>query len=384
LLVTNDFPPRPGGIQQFLIGMCGELDPDRVVVYAPKWKGAEEFDAAQPFEVVRHPGSLMIPEPSVRKRARELLKAHDCDSVWFGAAAPLGLLGPSLRNAGAERIVATTHGHETGWAMIPGARQLLGRVGAGTDCVTYLGEYTRRRLAPALGKAAAARMAPLAPGVDVDIFRAGAGGAEIRARHGIPADAPVVVCVSRLVPRKGQDVLVEAMPAIRERVPDARLLIVGGGPHRSAIEAAVARLDLGDVVTLTGSVPWTELPMHYDAGNVFAMPARTRHRGLDVEGLGIVYLEASATGLPVVAGDSGGAPDAVVEGETGYVVDGRSREAVADKVATLLADPELATRMGAAGRAWVEQHWQWSHLATRLKALLDPEVPLPLEGGPGL
>ncbi|GFJ92511.1 hypothetical protein Prum_061530 [Phytohabitans rumicis] len=192
-------------------------------------------------------------------------------------------------------------------------------------------------------------------------------GSEIRARHGL-ADRPVVVCVSRLVPRKGQDALIRAMPAVRRRVPDAALLIVGGGPHRSTLERLAGPVD---GVVFTGSVPAAELPAHYAAGDVFAMPCRTRNRGLDVEGLGIVYLEASATGLPVVAGDSGGAPDAVREGETGYVVSGRDVEQIADRVATLLSDRELASRMGAAGRAWVEREWRWDTQADRMAALLS-------------
>jgi phosphatidylinositol alpha-1,6-mannosyltransferase len=205
--------------------------------------------------------------------------------------------------------------------------------------------------------------------VDTAVFRPGAGGEAIRTRLGL-AGRPVVLCVSRLVPRKGQDILIEAMPAIRERVPDAALLVVGGGPDRVRLRRMVEIADLAKHVVFTGSVPWDELPAHYAAGDVYAMPCRTRRRGLDVEGLGIVYLEASATGLPVVAGDSGGAPDAVREGETGYVVNGREVAAVADRVATLLADRELASRMGAAGRAWVEAEWRWDIQAARMAALL--------------
>ncbi|GFJ85724.1 hypothetical protein Phou_099040 [Phytohabitans houttuyneae] len=173
--------------------------------------------------------------------------------------------------------------------------------------------------------------------------------------------------MSRLVPRKGQDALIRALPSIRRRVPDAALLVVGGGPHRSTLEKLAAGLP--DVI-FTGSVPAEELPAHYAAGDVFAMPCRTRNRGLDVEGLGIVYLEASATGLPVVAGDSGGAPDAVREGETGYVVGGRDLDAIADRVASLLSDRDLARRMGTAGRAWVEREWRWELQAARMAELL--------------
>jgi phosphatidylinositol alpha-1,6-mannosyltransferase len=119
-------------------------------------------------------------------------------------------------------------------------------------------------------------------------------------------------------------------------------------------------------------VPWGALPAHFDAGDVFAMPCRTRRGGLDVEGLGIVFLEAAATGLPVVAGNSGGAPDAVLEGETGYVVDGRSVAVVAGRVAELLLDPHRAEVMGKQGREWVGRSWRWSHVSDRFAALLRP------------
>jgi phosphatidyl-myo-inositol dimannoside synthase len=182
----------------------------------------------------------------------------------------------------------------------------------------------------------------------------------------------VVVCVSRLVPRKGQDALVRALPAIRRRVPDAALLLVGGGPYRSTVEKLAARYGVREHVVFTGSVRWPELPAYYAAGDVFAMPCRTRRGGLDVEGLGIVYLEASAIGLPVVGGNSGGAPDAVRDGETGYVVSGRDVPAVADRVACLLEDRTLATRLGMAGREWVENQWRWDSQAQRLSTLLRP------------
>ncbi|AZQ71218.1 glycosyltransferase family 4 protein [Streptomyces abikoensis] len=376
LIVTNDFPPRPGGIQAFLHNMALRLDPASIVVYASTWKRSEEgreatarFDAEQPFPVVRDRTTMLLPTPRVTRRAAELLREHGCTSVWFGAAAPLGLMAPALRRAGARRLVATTHGHEAAWAQLPGSRQLLRRIGEGVDTITYLGEYTRSRIASALTDEAAARMAQLPPGVDEKTFHPASGGAETRARLGL-ADRPVVVCVSRLVPRKGQDTLIEAMPRILAAVPDAVLLIVGGGPYSDDLRALAAKTGVAHAVRFTGPVPWEELPAHYGAGDVFAMPCRTRRGGLDVEGLGIVYLEASATGLPVVGGDSGGAPDAVLEGETGYVVRGGSAEEAADRIVTLLNDPELRRRMGERGRAWVEERWRWDLLAERLKELL--------------
>ena len=312
---------------------------------------------------------MLLPTPGVTRRAVGLLREHGCTSVWFGAAAPLGLMAPALRSAGAERLVATTHGHEAGWAQLPAARQLLRRIGDSTDTITYLGEYTRSRIAGALSPQAAARMAHLPPGVDEKTFHPGSGGDEIRARLGL-TDRPVVVCVSRLVRRKGQDTLIQAMPRILAAEPDAVLLIVGGGPYEKDLRRLAHDTGVAGSVRFTGPVPWAELPAHSGAGDVFAMPCRTRRGGLDVEGLGIVYLEASATGLPVVAGDSGGAPDAVLDGETGWVVRGGSEEETADRIITLLGDPELRRRMGERGRQWIEEKWRWDLLAERLRELL--------------
>jgi phosphatidylinositol alpha-1,6-mannosyltransferase len=192
----------------------------------------------------------------------------------------------------------------------------------------------------------------------------------VRARYGLDG-RPVIVCVSRLVPRKGQDTLLHAMPQVLQQVPDAALLFVGSGPYRDELDKLTHEQGLTDSVVFTGGVPHQDLPAHYAAGDVFAMPCRTRRRGLDVEGLGIVFLEASATGLPVVVGDSGGAPDAVRDGETGFLVDGRDVAAVADRLVQLLADADLRARMGKAGRAWVEREWQWDMLAAKLHGLLS-------------
>jgi phosphatidylinositol alpha-1,6-mannosyltransferase len=367
LVVTNDFPPRQGGIQSFVYELVRRQPAGTVVVYASDHAGSAAFDAAQSFPVLRHPTGLLVPTPAVRRRAVEAVREFGATAVWFGAAAPLGLLAPALRAAGAERIVATTHGHEAGWATLPGARQLLRRIGAGCDVVTYLGEYVRSRLEPALGPGV--ELARLTPGVDVGQFGPRVDGSAIRARYGL-AGRPVIVCVSRLVPRKGQDVLIRALPLIRRQVPDAALLLVGGGRDEDRLREIAAAHAVAEHVVFTGGVPHGELPSHYAAGDVFAMPCRTRRAGLDVEGLGIVYLEAAACGLPVVGGASGGAPDALRDNETGFLVDGRDVGAVADRLIALLTDDALRKRMGAAGRAWVERDWRWDAQTERLRELL--------------
>jgi len=368
LLVTNDFPPRPGGIQSFVYNLALHQPPDSLVVYASTWRGAAEFDAAQPFEVVREDTGVLLPTPRVARRAVALARDRGCEAVWFGAAAPLGLLAdPLRRRAGIRRAVALTHGHEVGWAALPGARTLLRRIARGQDVLTYLGEYTRVRLARAV--AGLTELRQLVPGVDVDVFHPDVDGGEVRARYGL-GDRPVIVCVSRLVPRKGQDMLIRALPRLRPRVPGVALLLVGGGPDRDRLRRLARSCGVAEDVVFTGSVPAAELPVYYAAGDVYAMPCRTRRGGLDVEGLGIVYLEASATGLPVIAGNSGGAPDAVRDGETGYVVDGRDLTALVDRLTELLTDRELAAKLGVAGREWVQRCWRWETQAARLAELL--------------
>lgn len=367
LIVTNDFPPRQGGIQSFVFELARRLPADEVAVYTSAYAGSDEFDAGLDFPVHRHPTGLLVPTPGARARVIDTLRQHGATSVWFGAAAPLGLLAPALRGAGARRLVATTHGHEVGWAMLPVARQALRRIGNSVDVITYLGEYTRRRLAPAFGPSAA--MTQLTPGVDTSIFTPDIDGTTIRQRYGL-GERPVVVCVSRLVPRKGQDVLISALPAIREQIGDAALLLVGKGPYEKDLRELAARHRVTEHVMITGGVSHAELAQHYAAGDLFAMPCRTRRLGMDVEGLGIVFLEASATGLPVLAGDSGGAPDAVLDGRTGRVVDGSDPSAVAAAAVGMLADRELAGRYGAAGRQWVQESWQWDGIAGRLAELL--------------
>ena len=371
LLVTNDFPPRRGGIQSYLeqfvrrLAAAGDHD---LTVYAPQWKGAEDYDRAAPFRIVRHPGTLMLPEPGVDRRMRGLIRDGGIETVWFGAAAPLALLAARARSAGAQRVLASTHGHEVGWSMLPGARSALRRIGDNTDVITYVSRYTRGRFASAFGPRAGLEYLP--SGVDTERFRPDpAGRAELRDRYRL-GERPTVVCVSRLVPRKGQDMLIAAWPQIRRQVSEAALVIVGSGPYEQHLHRLAEETGVAAQVVFTGAVPTAELPAHFAMADVFAMPCRTRGAGLDVEGLGIVFLEASAAGIPVVAGRSGGAPETVLDGETGQVVDGRDVDELAEVISGLLADPDRAHRMGQAGRQWVGREWNWDTLTARLSGLV--------------
>lgn len=364
LFVTNDFPTRRGGIESFILALCERMPQDEVVVYTASMPGDREYDARLPFPVYRDPSSTLLPTPAVARRVVEVMRRHDCNRVVFGASAPLGLLAPALRRAGARRIVALTHGHEVWWARIPVARHLLRRIGDSVDVMTYVSEWCRDRIAPALSPEAAARMQRLSPGVDTDRFYPGCGGAEVRERLGIPQDAPVVVCTARMIKRKGQDTLVKAWPTVLAELPSARLLLVGDGPNRTAVERLAARLGVSDSVIFTGSVPWDEVPAYTDAGDVFAMPCRTRLLGLEPEAFGIVFLEAQACGLPVLIGDSGGAAEALVSFAPGGDVVPPRRGDVAAALRRL-----LRTGQGGYGETKQLQQYSWDASRDAIRAL---------------
>jgi phosphatidyl-myo-inositol dimannoside synthase len=367
LLVTNDFPPRAGGIQQYCHNLVSRLPADRVVVYAPDWPGAAAFDAAQPFRVVRHPGRTMLPVRDVLRRTVALAGEVRPDVVAFGAAFPLGLLAGRLTRATGVPCVGFTHGVEVAVGRVPLLDRLLVRVAAHLALLTAVSHWSATRVTRAVRGRCPVALLPA--GVDADAYHPAVDGRQVRERHGLGA-SPVCICVSRLVPRKGQDRLIQGWPRVLERVPEARLLLVGGGPSERRLRRLAAASPAADRIHLTGEVAWEELPAHYAAGDVFAMPCRTRWLGLDLEALGVVFLEAAAAGLPVVAGRSGGTPETVVEGETGTVVDGRRPGPAADAVAGLLADPARAKAMGAAGRRRVETEWAWPAVVARLEELL--------------
>jgi phosphatidylinositol alpha-1,6-mannosyltransferase len=375
LVVTNDFPTRRGGIESFVFALCEQLDPDEVVVYTAAMPGAAEFDGQLAFEVVRDRSRMLLPSLRVARTAQRVLRTRGCDRVLFGASAPLGLLAPRLRSAGARHCVALTHGHETWWAAVPGARSTMRRIGDGCDTLTYVSRWCGDRIARALSPDAQSRMRRLAPGVDNQRFAPGCGGDEIRDRLGIDRDDQVVVCAARMVARKGQDTLLRAWPLVLELVPGAVLLLVGDGSYRRNVMRLSARQGVRDNVVFAGSVPWVDMPAYLDAGDVFAMPSRTRLGGLEPEALGIVFLEAAACGLPVVVGDSGGSCEALRHEQTGLLVDPRDPAAVANALVRLLLDRELAAQMGSAGRDWVCSEWTWPGSGARLKALLAGQDP---------
>lgn len=379
LVVTNDFPPTLGGIQTYVRDYLATLTVEdaHVVVFASTQDAvaARQHDATVGYEVVRWPRKVMLPTPATARRMQELIREHAIDTVWFGAAAPLALMATKAREAGARRIIASTHGHEVGWSMFPGSRHVLTSIGRQVDCLTYVSHYARNRMSTAFGSTVA--WEPMPGGVDTTTFHPDPQmRAMLRKRYGLE-DRKVIVAVSRVVARKGQDTLVEVMPEVLRRVPDAHLLIVGPGDYAEKLKRRVKALGIGAAVTLTGPVDFAELPGHYCAGDVFALPVRTQGGGLSVEGLGIVFLEAQACGVPTVAGMGGGAPETVIDGETGEVVDGRDRRAVADTLCSLLLDANRSASLAEAGRERVNAAWTWQRLRQQLLAVLAGDGRMP-------
>lgn len=371
LVVTNDYPPRRGGIESFVFSLCAGLPSHDLVVYTARMAGSKSVDSSVGYPVLRGSSRILLPTRSLARAVKEAAVQHGCDRVVFGAAAPLGLLTGSLRRAGVRRAIAISHGHEVWWATVPGARTLLRRIGSEVDVLTYVSDFCRGEIARALRPADARAMARLSPGVETDTFRPGLDGGGVRRRVGIAADQQVVLAASRLVARKGHDTLLEAWPQVLARHPGAALLIVGDGPRRRRLQRHAARPDMAGSVRFLLDASHQDMPLVYAAADVFAVPCRTRLGGLEPEALGIVFLEAAACGLPIVVGASGGAPETLVDGETGYLVDPSSADDVADRICALLADPARATAMGASGRAWVQQHYSADAAATTLRALLS-------------
>lgn len=365
LLVTNDYPPRVGGIQRMLEALVGELPADRLAVLCPRAEGAEAFDAAASYRVFRQPERFLWPTRGVARRVEEAVAEFGAEVVAFGAVYPLALLGPRLARLGIP-YVTLAHGFEYWLSLAPGSHALMRRATHRASHVAVCSAFVARVVRTAVPDPVPVSV--LYPGADVETFHPDLPFEDLKERHGV-AGRPLVVCVSRLVPRKGQDVLIRAMPGIVRRVPDAALLIVGDGPYRGRLETLAAHAPAGSVA-FAGQVSEAELPRYYRAGDVFAVPCRSRLGGLEVEGWGIVFVEAAACGRPVVAGDSGGARESLVDGETGLLVDGNDVDAVADAVASLLEDPARAGAMGTAGRARAEGFFTWSRAAAQLAVWL--------------
>ena len=371
LLVTNDLGPRSGGIETFILGLIEGLPKNSLVIFTSSQNGQAPFDA-QLLEkfgaiVIRDRAKILLPTPRISRKAVRILRQYEIQNVWFGAAAPLGFMASKLRNGGATNIVALSHGHEVWWAKIPILKQMLQKIIKDIDKLGYLGEFTKNEISKATTEVN--KLVQIAPGIDTNHFQPKKPNPNLVSRYQLEGRR-VIVCVARLVHRKGQDQLIKALPAILKKYPDAILLIVGQGPIEQMLRNSARQLEVTHKVIFTGRVPHADLADYISLGEVFAMPVRSRFYGFEVEGLGIAYLEASACGLPVVVGKSGGAVDAVIDQVTGLLVDGKNVNEITDVICRLLADPVKAQAMGQAGRGWVISDWQLSNWSAKFNDLL--------------
>lgn len=369
VLVTNDFPPKVGGIQSYLWELWRRLPPEEVSVLTSPYPGSAAFDARQPFRIERTREPVLLPQPVLERRVRRLAAEAGAAAVVLDPALPLGLIGPSL----GLPYAVVLHGAEvTVPGRLPLTRPLLARVLSGASLLIAAGAYVASQARSAAAGKPLPPLAVVPPGVDVSRFvpLASIDRAAARARMGLPSSGPLVVSVGRLVPRKGMDVLVDAAARLSDRHPDLTVAIAGEGRDRPRLEHRVRRRRAP--VRLLGRVPDAELPGLYACADVFALCCRSRWGGLEQEGFGIVFLEAAASGVPSVAGDSGGAAEAVKDGETGFVVrDPSDPSALASALGRLLADPGLASAQGQAARRRVETELSYDALARRLAAALE-------------
>ncbi|HEX2274853.1 MAG TPA: glycosyltransferase family 4 protein [Acidimicrobiales bacterium] len=359
-----------GGIQSYLWELWRRLPPDRAVVVTSSYPGDRAFDAGQPIRVERLPYRVLLPIPPVTRRVRALADAVGASLVVIDPALPLGLMGSAL----GRPYGVVLHGAEVSVpGRLPASSAAVRRVLDGAAHVVACGSY-----AASEARRLARRPVPVIevpPGVDLDRFRP-ASRAErerTRAAFAVPGDARFVLGLSRLVPRKGFDVLVAAAALLAPRFPDLVVAIAGKGRDRSRLERLIAAS--GAPARLLGPVAHDRLPELMAAADVFAVPCRNRWGGLEQEGFGIVFLEAAACGVPQVAGASGGSGEAVADGETGVVVRRPDDPGeVAAALATLLEDADLRSLVGRAARRRAEERFDYDRLAAALdRALADAE-----------
>jgi phosphatidyl-myo-inositol dimannoside synthase len=362
LLVTNDFPPKIGGIQSLLWEWWRRLPPESFAVLTSPYAGAREFDREQPFHVERTREAVLLPHPGMVRRIDAMARDVGANLVVLDPALPLGLVGPSLRLP----YDVVLHGAEvTVPGRLPGSRQALAFVLERARHIVAAGGYPAAEAERAANRRLPITVVP--PGVDTERFRPLSEEERLAARRdfGVAADVELVVGISRLVPRKGYDVAIRAAARLARRRPQLLLLIAGGGRDADRLKRLASELNAP--VRFTGRVSHEDLPRLYGCADVYAMLCRNRWGGLEQEGFGIVFVEAAACGVPQIAGDSGGAAEAVVDGETGLVVrDPTDVDAVAAAIESLLDDPHRRAAMGIAARERAVREFSYDFLAERL------------------
>ncbi|MGH2753427.1 MAG: glycosyltransferase family 4 protein [Actinomycetota bacterium] len=371
LLVSSSFLPGRGGIESYLGALCTDLAPSLAVLAAGERDG-EPLPVDLGYPTYAYPGRLLWPGRKALGAVVTAAGAEETSKIVFGTPWPLVLLGPRLARRGL-RYAVIVHGAEMLVpSVVPGIGGALARALAGAELLLPVSEYTATSLRSFLGK----RGLPEPPvdllraRVDLERFRPDLDTAPIRDRLGLEAGERIILCFGRLVPRKGVDRLISALPEIRKRIPDAVVVVAGTGPELRTLESLAE--DVGGRVVFTHRVAEDDAPALYAAGDVFALPVSDRWFGLEIEGLGVVLLEAAAAGTPSVTGRSGGTPEAVIDEVTGFVIDGRDRAALVDRICTLLEQPELARSMASAGRRHVAEHFSAKAIPEAFLSWLEP------------
>lgn len=365
LEITNDFPPTVGGIENYVISLASRWEPDRITVLTRWTKGGAEFDSGLDFEVVREPVGTLLPTRLLLRKAEQLIRDRNIDVVHFSTALPLALMGPKLvRSLGVPYAVTVNGAEFVLPASLPVGRQMLRRALKEAAVILPYAGYLEGEVKKVFPSGPPIEAVP--PGIDPARFSIDAQRAFTSAGGG-----PVILYVGRLVARKGAVALLEAFDRVSKRHPGVHLLYVGDGPELKKLLRMSKEKRLTQQVTFAGGKPWEEVPGFFASADIFCMPVRERFGGLETEGFGIVFLEAAAAGIPSVAGDAGGARDAVLHDETGLLVDGRSVESIADALIDLLDDPARAKKMGELGRERVMSEFAWDRFYLRFREALE-------------
>jgi phosphatidylinositol alpha-1,6-mannosyltransferase len=377
LLVTNDFPPKVGGIQSYLYELWRRLPPAETHVFTTPYPDAAAWDAAQAFTVERARARVLLPTPALGRRVDAIAREQAVDVIFLDPMLPLGLVGPRL---GAAPYLVIAHGAEVNVpGRLPGSRLLARRVLRSAAGVVAAGEYPARAAARVAGVTLPTLVVP--PGVDTDRFRPLSTDDRnaARRRFGLAADRPLVLGLSRLVPRKGFDVLIDAVAGLDA---DVQLAIGGAGRDAARLERRAAARGITARCTFLGRVPDADLPALYGCADIFAMLCRERWAGLEAEGFGIVFVEAAACGVPSVAGRSGGSHEAVIDGETGLVVDPHDAAGVRAALQRLLDNDTVRTRLGRAARTRAVDELTFDRQVARLLPVTrgDLDALSPLQG----
>ncbi len=355
-MVTSSFLPGHGGIETYLAELCSDLAP-RMAVLAPASRGTETIPQDIGYPTAGYPGTMLWPGRSVARAVEETCARHEVKRVLFGTPWPLSLIGPRLKRAGIN-YASIVHGSELFVpAAVPFLRKKVARALAGADALFPVSEFTSRKTSTFLQRMRCdvPPIHVLYARVDTGRFTPAVTTRSVRKRFGIDDHDRVVLCFGRLVKRKGVDRMIDALPDVTRAIPGATLLIAGTGPEKETLERRAEKIE-GRVI-FAGRVSDEDAPAVFALADVFAFPVADRYAGLDTEGLGVVLLEAAASGTACVTGRSGGTPEAVIDGESGYVIDARSRHQLVGRIVDILMDEEEAARMGALGRAHVERNF---------------------------